>query len=104
MPRISITIKDLRARVDHLNRVLGKPLHHSVTNSEGKYLHAAVGNFHLEGAYGGWKLVQIVNEAGGVRDISTGYRSKREVYEFLNAYLDGIHEGVKTEQLAALKA
>ena len=49
------------------------------------------GTFYLEGAYGGHKLVQVINYGGGVRDVlRCGYVSKRELYHLIGALLDGV--------------
>ena len=43
-----------------------------------------VGSYQLSGAYGGWKLEKVVNEAGGVSCASSGgYVPKRELYNQL---------------------
>lgn len=54
---------------------------------------AMVGRYTLAGAYGGWQLQQIVNEGGGVRAITSGYLSKREVYNLIHAYREGMAAG-----------
>tara|TARA_R100000329_G_scaffold27716_2_gene25805 strand:- start:1202 stop:1459 length:258 start_codon:yes stop_codon:yes gene_type:complete len=41
-----------------------------------------VGRYYVEQAYGGYRLVRIVNEGGGERDISKR-GTKREIYEQL---------------------
>ena len=50
-----------------------------------------IGYYYLMGAYGGSKLVQIINEHGGVRDVlpHLGYASKREVSEGIRSFLNG---------------
>ncbi len=47
-------------------------------------------SYGLDGAYGGWKLVQYVNSSGGERNITHGYVSKRELYEKMHAFLSGL--------------
>ena len=54
---------------------------------------AMVGRYTLQGAYGGWQLQQIINEGGGVRAITSGYLSKREVYNLIHAYREGMAAG-----------
>ena len=56
-----------------------------------KRIYPEVGCYYLMGAYGGQKLVQIISEGGGVRDVlpHIGYASKREVANGIRAYLDG---------------
>ncbi len=49
---------------------------------------ANAGNYHLDQAYGGYRLVRMC-EGGGVRDISPR-GTKRETYVFCRAFLDGI--------------
>ena len=60
------------------------------TKTDGKYK-ANIGNYHLDGAYGGYKLAQMVNEGGGIRDIlRCGYTTKKDLYQLMNAYLNGV--------------
>ena len=54
---------------------------------------AMVGRYTLQGAYGGWQLQQVINEGGGVRAITYGYLSKREVYHLIHAYREGMAAG-----------
>ena len=47
-----------------------------------------IGNFHLNGAYGGVCLHQTMTEGGGVRDVfSCGHVTKRDLYNRMSAYL-----------------
>lgn len=48
------------------------------------------GSYGLDGAYGGWKLVQYVNDKGGERNITHGFVSKCECYDLMYAYLSGM--------------
>jgi hypothetical protein len=77
-----ITEKDLQAVVDRINRTTGSPM---------KW--GDVGNYQLDGAYGGWRLVRVVNKSGGVTDITSGYRSKRDVYDLMHSWLRGWEAG-----------
>lgn len=54
-----------------------------------------VGSYQLSGAYGGWKLEQVLTAGGGIRSITYGYCSKRELLEQMRAFLSGM-EAVKT--------
>ena len=81
-----ITIKQLEMLVDRINDARGTPAA-PYTNVDGK-LKANVDNFHIDQAYGGCSLVQMVNENGGVRTISpNGFGTKRELYTFLQGML-----------------
>jgi len=84
-----ITKLMLKARVDYLNQITGNPLEPYVRNEDGKLV-AQVGNYHLDGAYGGYSIEQMVNESGGVTTLfSLGNVSKRELFDKLCAYIDG---------------
>lgn len=92
-----ITQKNLEHLVDRINEVTGSPLDYCVRCSglNGTQINqpfkASVGHYHLDYAYGGVKLVRMVNEGGGISVISTdGYGTKRELYNWLQAFLAGI--------------
>lgn len=77
---------DLDHKVNELNRITGNPS--QPWNTETRK--ANPGCYVLQGAYSGWQLQQIVSESGGVDAINHGYISKREMYDFLQAYTWGI--------------
>lgn len=80
---IRITWKDLERAATRLNRAKGTPEHAYIGNV------AQIGNYHIDGAYGGVKLVQIVSEGGGIRCISQGgYIPKRELYNQIHGMLE----------------
>jgi hypothetical protein len=84
-----ITIANLEAVVLRINKLLGKPETPWTKNANGVYV-SNVGNYHLDGAYGGYALSEMVNTAGGVRDVFGGHMSKRELYYRMHAFIDGI--------------
>jgi hypothetical protein len=106
------TMRDLEGLVDRLNRTTGAEVepYRDATEAEKAAGFGGVGNvgtYHLMGAYGGHKLVQITNHGGGVRDVlGTGYASKRELYRAISAYLDGIDAAATDSHytVAALQA
>jgi hypothetical protein len=75
-----------KAELDSLLAVMNR---REVTKPRREY--PQIGFYYLMGAYGGSKLVQIINEHGGVRDVlpHLGYTSKREVAAGIRAFLDG---------------
>ena len=77
------TSTDLFYALRRLNAAFGHDLT-KVTSSS----YMIPGSFVLQGAYGGWQLQRIV-PGGGVHSVTTGYRSKREVVEYIDAMLDG---------------
>jgi hypothetical protein len=83
-----ITTSMLRKKIDFLNEITGNPLQPWVTTPNGT--RAAVGNYHLSGAYGGYALHRHVTDGGGVTDIfSRGHMPKRELYDLICAYISG---------------
>lgn len=87
-----ITKKDLEILVNTINELTNSPLESYSKNKQGKYT-SNIGNFHLSGAYGGWQLQRICNASGGVTTITSGFVPKRELYQLLHAYIDGIKKG-----------
>ena len=76
----TIKMVHLEAQVERLNQANGfdKPKWNTI------------GSYHLSGAYGGWQLQQIMNKGGGVKAITSGFVTKREMYGNLNAILNTI--------------
>jgi hypothetical protein len=74
--RTRITVTDLRAAVDLLNRT---------TNATP----GAIGSYVLEGAYGGWQLQRIATSGGGIRNISYGFLPARELLERISFFRYG---------------
>jgi len=84
-----ITDSMLEARVRRLNELTGSP-QEPYSRIDGKTV-ANVGNFHLSHAYGGVCLNRMANESGGVRTPIISYHTtKRELYDLINAWMDGI--------------
>lgn len=76
-----ITQKDLEYLVEYLNKAKGfvKPSYDTV------------GSYRLDYAYGGVKLVLVVNEYGSIRAVSTdGYGTKRQLYTFMQGMQEGV--------------
>jgi len=92
----TITVKDLQAVVDRINRVTGSPM------TEYTYKHigvkgelvANIGNYHLSSAYGGYALHRMCNTGGGTANVNnSGYVTKRALYDLLHMYLAGYNAG-----------
>jgi hypothetical protein len=79
------TLKFLQAQVDRINRTAGTPLEPWADSK------AQIGNYHLDGAYGGYALHQMGNESGGIRDVfRCGHVTKRELSNRISAFLVGL--------------
>jgi hypothetical protein len=90
-----ITQKDLEELCAEINRRHG--FTGKVWNQDGDRYRSTVGMFTLSGAYGGWKLERIESDGGGVSTVShDGYGTKRQLYSFMLAYLDGMTEEARS--------
>lgn len=89
--RSKITEKQLQYLVDEINRATGSPMVPWSHNEPGPGHHANIGNYHLSFAYGGVCLNRMMNEHGGVNcPLGMGHGPKRELYEKMRAFLDGM--------------
>jgi hypothetical protein len=87
---MKILMRDLEYACNRLNLIAGTPKT-PYSKVDGKNV-ANVGNYHLDSAYGGWKLVQMGNESGGIRNITDGYVSKSELYHLIHSYIRGFED------------
>ena len=91
-----ITKKDLDSKVELLNNMTGNPTK-AYAQEKGKLL-AQVGSYVLDGAYGGWGLGQICSEGGGQRTIIGGHRPKKELFDMIDIFMEGIFRGVSLDK------
>ena len=90
MPRQRITISQLEAVTDILNRMTGNPATPYGKNAEGVWT-SNLGNFHISRAYGGFALHQMATNGGGVRDVLyTGHIPARALFDLIHAYRAGL--------------
>ncbi len=87
-----ITNADLDRLVDRINTVTDSPMTpYSKPEKPGDRFTANLGNYHINGAYGGVQLVRMGNNGGGISTISTnGYETKRQLYTWMTAFLAGL--------------
>jgi hypothetical protein len=84
-----ITERDLQAVCDRINRIMGTPMKPYEKVGD-KYV-AQIGNYHLDHAYGGVNLVQMVNEGGGITcPLGQGHDTKRDLYNKMHAFINGL--------------
>lgn len=84
-------MRDLENLVARINLVAGTPETYC-DRREAKFK-AHIGHYHLEGAYGGYRLVQTCSEGGGIRTITSGYVSKSKLYDEMQAFCKGLEAG-----------
>ncbi len=90
-----ITQSDLERQVVRINKATGSPVEPYTRNGKkGKRkagFTANVGNYHLDYAYGGVRLVKMTNPCGGITNISPmRFGPKRELYNWMDAFLAGM--------------
>ena len=84
----TITLKMLESIVTRINTITNSPIE-AYSKVNDKYT-ANIGNYHLNGAYGGYALHRMHNISGGVSDVfQCGHVSKREMLNRLNAFIAG---------------
>ena len=90
-----ITIKDIENQLERLNEMTGHAAEPYSKGADGKFK-PNPGNYHLDQAYGGCKIVQMSCTDGctGVSNVTHGFDTKRDCYEKLCAFI----AGVRTEQ------
>ena len=65
-----ITVKDLERQIERLNRIAGP-------------------GYELDMAYGGYRLWK-----GGRGPLNCGYTTKRDLYNRINTYIEGLELGI----------
>lgn len=85
-----VTKERLEAIVKRINNYTNSPETSYTRQPDGK-LKSNPGNYHLNGAYGGWKLSRNSLDGHGQTDVlSCGYVSKRELESLLFAFIRGL--------------
>ena len=79
-----IKLSDLERLVEKINKVSGNP---TEPYTDGR---ANFGNYHLSGAYGGWKLEQMLKDGATTDVLGSGYCSKRALYGAMRGYYLGL--------------
>jgi len=94
-----ITNENLNCLVKRINEVTGSPMDQfteTVSPDGSKRYKSNPGHYHISGAYGGVELNRICTDGGGATTVShDGFGSKRQLYQFMTAFLDGYSEAVK---------
>jgi len=83
---IRISEKQLRIQIDYLNKITNNKNEAYTRTSKG--LTGNIGHYRLDIAYGGYALVQIVNEGGAITTICER-GTKRELFYLVRAFIDG---------------
>ena len=92
------TTRHIELLIKQLNELTHNPTetNYLLTTNQGRKLCWNIGNYFLDSAYGGYDLVQVINEGGGItKPLYGGYVSKRELYNKLTAYINGVRTGIE---------
>lgn len=88
-----ITESNLNFLVKRINEVTGSPAEPYTKLKNGKFK-ANIGNYHLDWAYGGVKLVRMHSGGGGIKEVlHSGFTTKRDLYNQLHSFLIGLDGG-----------
>ena len=80
-----ITRAMLESKAATINSLLEKP---ADCLSGGQW---CIGNFHIDGAYGGYALHQVANDAGGTHDVFwSGHMTARQLFDRMTSFISGI--------------
>jgi hypothetical protein len=84
-----ITVSDLENLVKRINVAKKyQPVRKIGRYKNGKFKSNA--GYHLSGAYGGYKLVFSKKDESGVRNVTSGYVPKKELYNQMKGILYGV--------------
>jgi hypothetical protein len=85
----TIKLAELEAVVSRINTAKKSPA--SPWRHEAGRNVANIGNYHLDGAYGGVSLHRMMIDGGGIEDVfRCGHITKRDLYERMQAFLKGL--------------
>ena len=87
-----ITKENLEAVIERINKLTDSPIEAYTRGEDGTYK-SNPGNYHLDGAYGGYSLARMCNEGGGIESIISGYMPKKELYEKMFVFIRGLEAG-----------
>lgn len=92
-----IKLSQLESLVARINIMTRSPMTSYTKQPDGKFK-ANIGNYHLDGAYGGYALHRMHNDGGGVEDIlGVGHVPKRELYNMLHSFIRGLEIEVSND-------
>ena len=96
------TLARLEVLTDSLNHITGSPAKPYTTGTVPTLANA--GNYHLDGAYGGWALHRMC-EGGGASDVfRSGHISKSALASLICAYRDGIEDTLRAADTKGCEA
>ena len=83
------TLKEIEYKLLQINKRLGYSVEKYKPYRVGNNLVSNIGHYYLQRAYGRNRILQVVNQQGGARDVSSS-GTKAEVYTFLQGMLEAV--------------
>ena len=87
------TLKEIEYKLLQINKRLGYSVEKYKPYRVNNNLVSNKGHYYLQRAYGRNRILQVVNEQGGARDVSSS-GTKAEVYTFLQGMLEALESRV----------
>ena len=87
------TLKEIEYKLLQINKRLGYSVEKYKPYRVGNNLVSNIGHYYLQRAYGRNRILQVVNEQGGARDVSSS-GTKAEVYTFLQGMIEALESRV----------
>jgi hypothetical protein len=84
------TLKEIEDLVFRINQTAGTPLAPYAKDQETGQIKSQKGNFHLDFAYGGVALHEMLGDVGGVNDVFHGHYTKNAMHLLLWGFLQGM--------------
>ena len=88
---MTVTLKMLQSKIDYINEATNSPMK-TYRWEDGK-VKANIGNYHLSQAYGGFSLMRIASEGGGITmPTNSAHITKRELSHQLDGFIAALLE------------
>jgi hypothetical protein len=83
---MTVTLKMLQNKIDYINDATGSPME-PYTRIDGR-IQANIGNYHISQAYGGFALMRMATEGGGITmPTNSSHITKRELCHQLDGFI-----------------
>ena len=87
---MKVTRQFVERQLENLNRLAGTPCQPYLDNADGNGIVSQPGNYHLDNAYGGYKLCRMTGVDGGSTDVGNmGYLSLAVVSNHIRMFAEG---------------
>ena len=93
---MKVTRPFVERQLENLNRLAGTPMFPYLDKHDGNGIVSQPGNYHLDNAYGGYKLCRMCGTDGGTTDVGNmGYRSLAVVSNHIRMFSEGYNAALE---------